>query len=262
LNVEAASIFGARRPGIGTLRLAPGGHDSPRDGVCVVELASVLAGERFSDRPDCVDHVIGGYLRSFNDRASHAERQRLLPYAERAVGSCGDRKATHLRRDLCVLRAGGKPGAGGLRKLFERLEMRVRIWVAVGGRQALRFNDGIGEYAARVVYARHGAEEAIRLLDVLFEVGESEAAALAHAVDRAPQARVSASIPELAGHAPAAQGKNGHQPGHDHGNGKNLGRRDARDRHKEDIEHEHSENGDPERGAERSEDSHDLVSVP
>lgn len=260
--MEAATIFGARRPGVGTLRLAPGGHDSPRDGVCVVELASLLAGERFSDRPACVDHVIGGYLRSLNDRVSHAERQRLLPYAERAVGSCGDRKATHLRRDLCVLRAGGKPGAGGPRKLFERLAMRVRIWVAVGGRQALRLNDGVGEYAARVVYARHGAEEAIRLLDVLFELGESEAASLADAVDRAPQARVSASIPELDGHSPAAQGKNGHQRRHDNGHGEDLGRRDAGDRHEEDVEREHAENGDPERGAERTEDSHDLVSVP
>ncbi len=260
--MEAATIFGARSPGIGMLRLAPGGHDSPRDGVCVVELASVLAGERFSDRPDCVDHVIGGYLRSLNDRASHAERQRLLPYAERAVGSRGDRKATHLRRDLCVLRAGGKPGAGGLRKLFERLATRARIWIAVGGRQALRFNDGIGEYAARLVYARHGTEEAIKLLDVLFEVGESEAASLADVVDRAPQARVPAPIPELAGHAPAAQGKNGHQRRHDHGHDKNLRRRNARDRHEEDVEREHTENGDPERSAERSEESHRLVSVP
>jgi len=40
------------------LRLQPGSHRSPRDGVCVVELASVLAGERFSDRPRCVCEVI------------------------------------------------------------------------------------------------------------------------------------------------------------------------------------------------------------
>ena len=261
--MEAATIFGARGgPGFGALRLAQGGHDSPHDGVCVVELASLLAGERFSDRPDCVDRVIGGYLRSLNDRASHAERQRLLPYAERAVGSCADRKATHLRRDLCVLRAGGKPGAGGPRKLIERLAMRMRIWIAVGGRQALRFNDGVGEYAARVVYARHGAEEAIKLLEVLFEVGESEAATLADVIDRAPQARVSAAIPELARHTPAAQSENGHQGRHDDRHDKNLRRRNPSDRHEEDVEREHAEDGDPERGAERSEESHRLLSVP
>ena len=238
LNVEAASIFGARGPGIGNLRLAHGGHDSPRDGVCVVELASVLAGERFSDRPDCVDRVIGGYLRSLNDRVSHAERQRLLPYAERAVGSCGDRKATRLRRDLCMLRAGGRPGAGGVRKLAERLAMRMRIWIAVGGRQALRLNDGIGEYAARVVYSRHGAGEAIKLLEVLFELGESEAAPLADVVERAPQSRVTAAGPELARHAPAAQGKDDHQRRRHQRHDKNLRRRNARDRHKEDVQRE------------------------
>jgi hypothetical protein len=240
LNVEAASILGAGGPGTGTLRLAHGGHDSPRDGVCVVELASILAGERFSDRPDCVDRVIGGYLRSLNDRVSHAERQRLLPYAEWAVGSCGDRKATRLRRDLCMLRAGGRPGAGGLRKLIERLAMRVRIWIGVGGRQALRLNDGIGEYAARVVYARQGAEEAIKLLEVLFEVGESETAPLAHVVDRAPQARVPAAVAELAGHAPAAQGKDRHEHRDHHRHDKNLRRRNSRDRHKEDVQREHA----------------------
>jgi hypothetical protein len=240
LEVEAASIFGARGPGLGRLRLAEGGHDSPRDGVCVVELASVLAGERFSDRPDCVDHVIGGYLRSLNDRVSHAERQRLLPYAERAVGTRGDRKTTHLRRDLCMLRAGGRPGAGGLRKLVERLAMRMRIWIAVGGRQALRLNDGIGEYAARVVYSRQGAGEAIKLLEVLFELGESKAAPLADVVDRAPQARVATAIPELAGHSPAAQSENGHQRRHHHRHDKNLRRRNSRDRHKEDVQREHA----------------------
>jgi hypothetical protein len=243
--MEAASIFGARTPGVRRLRLAAGGHDSPRDGICVVELASLLAGERFSDRPACVDRVIGGYLRSLNDRVSHAERQRLLPYAQRAVGSRGHRKATHLRRDLCVLRAGGKPGAGGLRRLFDRVAMRMRIWIAVGGRQALRFNDGIGEYAARVVFARHGAEEALKLLDVLFEVGESEsatvadeseAAPLADAVDRAPQAGIAAAVTELTGHAPAAQRKDSHKRRHHHRNDKNLRRRDSRDGHEEDVQ--------------------------
>ena len=238
--MEAASIFGARGPGFGKVRLTHGGHDSPRDGVCVVELASLLAGEKFSDRPRCVDRVIGGYLRSLNDRVSHAERQRLLPFAQRSVGSRGHRKATHLRRDLCMLRAGGRPGAGGARKLFERLAMRLRIWIGVGGRQALRLNDGIGEYAARVVYARHGADEAIKLLEVLFEVGESEAAPLADRVDRAPQAGVSAATADLAGHAPAAKREDHHQRRRHDRHDTDLRRRDPRDRHKEDVERQHA----------------------
>ena len=51
--------------------------------------------------------------------------------------------------------------------------MRLRIWFVVGSREALRLDDGIGDYAARAVFARHGAEAAIELLEALFELGES-----------------------------------------------------------------------------------------
>src|SRR5918996_6139245 len=83
------------------LRLEAGAHDSPYDGVCVVELASVLAGEEFSDRPRCVCEVIAGFLRSWNDRAGHFDRQRLVPYASRIIGSRAEREVTRMRRDIC-----------------------------------------------------------------------------------------------------------------------------------------------------------------
>ena len=50
-----------------TVRLRRGKHASPEKGVCVMELASMLAGEPFSDRPQAVCPVIGAYLRSYND---------------------------------------------------------------------------------------------------------------------------------------------------------------------------------------------------
>jgi hypothetical protein len=88
------------------LRLEPGTHASPYDGVCVVELASVLAGEEFSDHPRCVCEVIAGLLRSWNDRAGHFDRQRLVPYASRVIGSRAGRKVTRVRRDICLSWAG------------------------------------------------------------------------------------------------------------------------------------------------------------
>jgi hypothetical protein len=275
--VEAATIFGARAPGIGKPRLAPGRHSSPRDGVCVVELASLLAGEPFSDRPDCVDHVIGGYLRSLNDRVSHAERQRLLPYAERAVGTGTDRQLSKLRRELCMLRAGATPGAGRLRRLGETLAMRLRIWMVIGGLEALRIDDGIGEYAARVVFARHGTEVAIGLLDRLLELGEpegqvrvsangngngSEATSFADPVQGSAQSRVAAAVRELAGDAPVAQGENGGKGRNHNGHAGNLNGRDARNGHKEDIEDDRTEHGDPERETKPAENPHDVVRIP
>ena len=50
-----------------TVRLARGRHQSPDQGACVMELASMLAGERFSDQPRTVCPVIAGFLRAYND---------------------------------------------------------------------------------------------------------------------------------------------------------------------------------------------------
>nr|MBA3327252.1 hypothetical protein [Solirubrobacterales bacterium] len=89
-----------------TVRIGRGAHRSPADGACVVELSSMLAGEPFSDRPRCVSPVVAGFLRALNDRVPYATRQRLYPYAARAVGTRGDRRVERGRRDLCIARAG------------------------------------------------------------------------------------------------------------------------------------------------------------
>ena len=50
-----------------TVRLARGRHDSPSHGVCVMELASMLAGERFTDSPRSVCPVVAAFMRTYND---------------------------------------------------------------------------------------------------------------------------------------------------------------------------------------------------
>jgi len=70
-----------------TVRLAKGSHASPDQGACVVELASMLAGEPFSDRPRTVCPVIAGFLRTYNDLLPDSERDTLYPYAALVVGS-------------------------------------------------------------------------------------------------------------------------------------------------------------------------------
>jgi hypothetical protein len=164
---------------IESFRLEPGSHASPSEGVCVVELASVLAGEEFSDRPDCVCEVIAAYLRSWNDRASYVDRQRLRPYATRVIGSGGDRATTRRRGEICLLWAetGDLQAAGPGRRFLARLGARTRVAWLLGARSALRLNEGAGEYAARVCFARHGSDAAFRLLDRLLEVGERDQSA-------------------------------------------------------------------------------------
>src|SRR4051812_41562517 len=77
-----------------TVRLSRGNHTSPEFGACVVELASMLAGEPFSDRPRSVCPVLGGFLRRYNDGVRASERRRLYPCAAAIVGTGGDLDAS------------------------------------------------------------------------------------------------------------------------------------------------------------------------
>ncbi len=70
-----------------TIKLGKGKHSSPDDGACVMELASMLAGESFTDHPESVCPAIGSFLRAYNDSIDDERRQDLYAYASQAVGS-------------------------------------------------------------------------------------------------------------------------------------------------------------------------------
>jgi len=72
-----------------TIKLSKGKHSSPETGACVMELASMLAGEVFSDHPQSVCPVIGSFLRAYNDAIDDRCRQDLYAYAAKVVGSRG-----------------------------------------------------------------------------------------------------------------------------------------------------------------------------
>ena len=83
-----------------TVRLARGKHRHPADGVCVMELASMLAREPFSDHPASVCPVIGAVLRAYNDNIGDERRQDLYRFASLAVGQNGveSERRRHLPR--------------------------------------------------------------------------------------------------------------------------------------------------------------------
>ena len=59
--------------------LKSGGHNGPSSGACVMEAVAYVAGEPWSDHPECVSPVIGAFLRSWNDSLpTDADRDRLL----------------------------------------------------------------------------------------------------------------------------------------------------------------------------------------
>src|ERR1700758_5144950 len=89
-----------------TIKLSKGKHSSPDDGACVMELASMLAGEPFTDHPASVCPVIGSFLRSYNDSIDSERRQALYEYASRVVDSRTDAETRQMRAERLAEWAG------------------------------------------------------------------------------------------------------------------------------------------------------------
>lgn len=70
--------------------LSRGKHRSPRKGACFMELASFLAGERWSDHPTCTHPLLAALARHVNDRTSDATRQRLGVLIPSVIGLTSD----------------------------------------------------------------------------------------------------------------------------------------------------------------------------
>ncbi len=70
--------------------------------MCVLELASMLAGDRFGDRPVSVCPVIGAILRAYNDNVDDRRRQDLYRFAADAVGTRRDYRVQRYRADAAI----------------------------------------------------------------------------------------------------------------------------------------------------------------
>jgi hypothetical protein len=70
--------------------LSRGRHRNPRKGACFMELASYLAGERWSDHPTCTHSLLASVARLVNDHTSDGERPRLAELIPSVIGLIGD----------------------------------------------------------------------------------------------------------------------------------------------------------------------------
>jgi hypothetical protein len=66
--------------------LKRGKHRSPRKGACFMELASYLAGERWSDRPSCTHPLLAEVARLVNDLSSDTARPALARLIPKVIG--------------------------------------------------------------------------------------------------------------------------------------------------------------------------------
>lgn len=72
---------------LAVFRLRKGSHSTPEIGLCAMEAVAWLEGLTHDDHPPCTCPVIAGFVRSANDILDDVERQQLVPYLPRLVGT-------------------------------------------------------------------------------------------------------------------------------------------------------------------------------
>jgi len=70
--------------------LGRGKHRNPKKGACFMELASFLAGERWSDHPQCTHPLLAMLARAVNDLTSDESRPQLAPLIPSVIGLTSD----------------------------------------------------------------------------------------------------------------------------------------------------------------------------
>ncbi len=147
-----------------TIRLGRGKHRSAEEGACVMELASMLGGEPFSDHPQSACPVIGSFLRSYNDSLDDERRQDLYAYASSVVGS---------RTSEEIQRARGARLIAWIRELHARRWTRLLLPGRVRALAPKPLDDMLGPHVVRALGAPTDRThaEALAVLDELLAMG-------------------------------------------------------------------------------------------
>jgi hypothetical protein len=128
--------------------LSAGSHDAEHGEACVMEYVSLLAGEEWSDRPDCTHPVLAHEARTTNDLLRDSDRSRLVPLIGRLFGTTDD--SPELRARLRITQARQVVG------LLDRAS-RARVLAAVERAESWIGRDGTDDdvreaFAAAVAF--------------------------------------------------------------------------------------------------------------
>ena len=147
-----------------TVKLSKGRHSAPEEGACVMELASMLAGEPFSDHPVSVCPVIGSCLRAYNDWIDDDRRQDLYRYASRVVGTRAPQEIQRARADRVIAWVGEAARRRWTRFLLVRGMFALMLWPQP---------DDLGSRMVQAVARRRRGshEEVLGLIDELIGIG-------------------------------------------------------------------------------------------
>lgn len=147
--------------------LSRGKHRSARKGACFMELAGYLAGERWSDHPECTHPVLAGLAREVNDHVDEYGRQRIAPLIPDVIGLNGDdprldpwiaREAALAALPVASAERQGVAAVGVLRceRVLAELEGRPVHDISPVSRQALAEVPHAAEWAQRLSGAGWG----------------------------------------------------------------------------------------------------------
>jgi hypothetical protein len=140
-----------------------------------MELASMLAGEHFTDHPTSVCDVIASFMRAYNDAIDDERRQDLCPYAGKVLGSRSSSVVREARVELLKAWTAKHRRARRIRSLLRPLQSNAHC-AAV---------DELANDAVRAIW-RHNDKThaaALGLIDELLRLDRSRSgdeAALAH----------------------------------------------------------------------------------
>jgi len=122
---------------LGTVKphLSRGSHMTYAMGTCVMELASVLAGEPFSDRPECIHPTLAKVARMVNDQVGDDERQRLVPLLPQMMG--GPRSGERVGLIIALTCLDHAPSGPSQRKVNRHRKHVLRRLEWINGRDRL-----------------------------------------------------------------------------------------------------------------------------
>jgi hypothetical protein len=147
-----------------TIKLSKGRHTTPEEGACVMELASMLAGEPFSDHPVSVCPVIGSCLRAYNDWIDDDRRQDLYRYASKVVGTRASQEIQRARAERVTAWAGEVARRRWTRFMLVRGMFALMLWPQP---------DDLGSRMVQAVATRRRGShpEVLGLIDELIGMG-------------------------------------------------------------------------------------------
>lgn len=145
--------------------LSPGRHRRPQQGACFMEFASFLAGERWSDNPQCTHPLLAFLARGVNDFTSDEGRQRLGSLIPSVIGLT----SSDPRVDIAIALRSAAISIGVVNEARQRtLAVGVigceRMLIALDGRLSPRAEQLVAASVAAAPLARPWALEFSRPL--------------------------------------------------------------------------------------------------